>query len=47
MLRVALKLLLAAAAVAAVWAFVPIHGRTTWRTAGKEPAPPRSSYRGS
>jgi hypothetical protein len=28
MLRVALKLLLAAAAVAAVWAFVPIHGRT-------------------
>jgi hypothetical protein len=27
MLRVALKLLLAAAALAAVWTFVPIHGR--------------------
>jgi hypothetical protein len=28
MLRVALKLILAAAALAAVWTFVPVHGRT-------------------
>jgi hypothetical protein len=36
MLRVLLKLLLAAAAIAAVWAFVPIGGRSMadrWRTA--------------
>lgn len=40
MLRVLLKLLLAAAAVAAVWAFVPMGGRTMadrWRKA-KTPA---------
>jgi hypothetical protein len=37
MLRVALKLCLAAAALAAIWAFVPVGGRTMserWRRAG-------------
>lgn len=41
MLRVALKLLLAAAAVAAVWSFVPVGGHTMadrWRRAGSVPA---------
>lgn len=37
MLRLVLKLALAAGAVAALWSFVPIHGRTLgdrWRAAG-------------
>ncbi len=37
MIRVALKLVLAAAAAWAVWAFVPVNGRTLavrWRAAG-------------
>jgi hypothetical protein len=41
MIRVALKLALAAAAVWAVWSFVPIAGRTgaeRWRAAGSLPA---------
>jgi hypothetical protein len=41
MIRVALKLALAAAAVWAVWSFVPVGGRTLaarWRAAGSLPA---------
>jgi hypothetical protein len=37
MIRLALKLALAAAALWALWAFVPVHGRTMaerWRSAG-------------
>ncbi len=41
MFRLALKLALAAAAIWAVWSFVPIHGRTLaqrWTAAGSVPA---------
>jgi hypothetical protein len=40
MIRLALKLALAAAALWALWTFVPVHGRTLadrWRAAGKSP----------
>lgn len=40
MIRLALKLALAAAALWALWTFVPVHGRTLadrWRAAGRNP----------
>jgi hypothetical protein len=40
MIRLALKLALAAAALWALWTFVPVHGRTLadrWRAAGRSP----------